>query len=260
MIESNLYKASKWISYPKPNREARLKLFCFPYAGSSGIVTYKHFADNLIDDIEICPIELPGRGFRLIEPLLDNIHEIVNQLHPEILPHLNKQFAFFGHSMGALISFELAKKLSKENGKVPGILYVSAHRAPNISERQIIFHTLAYDDLLIQLKKNNGMMDEVLNNKELLELVLPIIKNDYKVCETYKLETDTKLDCPITAFGGKQDSDVNEEHLKGWANFTNLAFNLKIFDGDHFFIIKERKSFLKIFNEQIQIDLLNLVR
>ncbi len=126
----NHLHSSKWILRPKPQREAKLRLFCFPYAGSSGIVTYKHLVDMLPDLIEVCPIELPGRGTRISEQLNNNLDIIVKQIFNEITNYLDKPFVFLGHSMGALICFELTNKLKISHNKMPLKLYVSAHKAP----------------------------------------------------------------------------------------------------------------------------------
>lgn len=227
--------ANSWITYPKPNPEAKLRLFCFHYAGG-GALSYRAFPGNLPSDVEVCPIELPGRGFRLLETPFTKIEPLIETLALTILSSLNKPFAFFGHSMGALVSFELARLLRKEYNQSPLHLFVSGHRAPQIPDRDPPIHALPKTEFLRQLCRYNGTPKAVLENAELMELLLPTLRADFAVVETYAYSQSPPLDCPIATFGGLEDWKVSIEDLEAWRKQTSSAFSLEMFPGDHFYL------------------------
>ncbi len=250
----NAKTKSKWIVQPKPNESAKIRLFCFPYAGSSAVVTYKYFVDNLPDFIEVCPVELPGRGTRMGEKLIDNIEVILEEIAENIKDFLDKPFIFFGHSMGALISYELTQKINEKYNAKPLKLYVSAHKAPFLERGGPIMHKLEKNSFVNELKKMNGIPNELLEHTELMDLMLPIIRNDYALCENYTYRGKEKINVPITAFGGKFDKDIKEIDLIKWSEVTDQAFNHFLLDGDHFFITKERERFLSLFTKLLAND------
>ena len=237
----------------------KIKLFCFPYAGSSAVVTYKFLIDTLPEFIEVCPIELPGRGARISEKLIDNLSDILDLIIDDIKDSINSPYIFLGHSMGALISYELTHKLLSEYNSSPLKLYVSAHRAPNLPKDGIIMHELGNDEFINELRLIDGLAAEILQHPELLDLLLPIIRNDYKLCETYNYEKKEKLDIPISVFGGIQDKDISKTQLMEWSDLTTAEFNLKLFDSDHFFILKQRDQFSAEISLQLEKDYQSLV-
>ncbi len=253
-MNQNTSVQSKWIVQPKPNGNAKLRLFCFPYAGSSAVVTYKYFVDNLPEFVEVCPVELPGRGTRMGEKLIDNIEEILARITENIGSYLDKPFVFFGHSMGALISYELTKKVKDKYNACPQKLYISAHKAPFLERGGPIMHKLERESFVNELKKMNGIANELLEHTELMDLMIPIIKNDYAVCENYTYQGKEKINVPITAFGGRYDKDIHENDLIKWAEVTNHDFNHYLIEGGHFFITKEKENFIKLFTNILAHD------
>lgn len=247
-----------WVIKTNSKKDVKLRLFCFPYAGSSALVTYKFLADNLNPDIEVCYVEFPGRGSRIAEPLINEMDSVVKQIAESITKHLDIPFIFLGHSMGALVSYELTHYLNAQLISQPKKLYLSAHKVPSASRDCKLMHKLSKEEFLSEIINMNGVSKEILEHEELLELVLPIIKNDYKLCETYCFSDKGKLDIPISVFGGNKDVEVTEDHLKGWENFTNSAFKLELFDGDHFFITKNRGQFFERFSAYLNEDLKKL--
>lgn len=231
---------------PRPNANGRL--FCFPYAGSSASVVYRKWTSNLSPQFEVIPIELPGRGSRIQEELKHNVQEVVEEIAGSIIPLLNKPFYFFGHSMGALISFKLANYLKHKIGMQPKILFLSAHRAPQILKTGLIMHKLNDEELKVELKNLKGMDEKILENDELMEIFLPIIKADYEVCETYPFSDNEILDIPFIVFGGDKDEGISVDELKEWKQLTTKSFQLHLFAGDHFYIMKKQEEFLKYFN------------
>jgi len=227
--------SKSWVTYPKPNPEAKLRLFCFHYAGGAAL-SFRSWSNNLPSTVEVCPIELPGRSFRLRETPFTDIEPLIEALAPVVLPNLTKPFAFFGHSLGALVSFELARLLRKDYNQNPLHLFVSGYRAPQLPDRHPPIRALPDAQFLQELRRYNGTPEAVLENAELMELLLPTLRADFSVVETYSYNPETPLDCPITAFGGLEDWKANALDLEPWREQTNSDFSVEMFPGDHFFI------------------------
>lgn len=252
--------SSKWIFRPNNNSNAKIRLFCFPYAGSSSVISYKFLAESLPRTIDICLIELPGRGLRMSENPESSINPIVTGISREIKDYLDLPFIFFGHSMGALIAYELAYEIQHHYNQKPYKLYISSHRAPFSKKETKIMHKLEEREFKSELRQMNGIADEIWENEELLNIVLPIIKNDFKLCETYIYNARDKLNCEIVAFGGKNDPDVNEENLMEWNKITSNRFNIRLFEGNHFYFVNDKKKFTDIFYKYLEDDLRNIER
>ncbi|MGV2831547.1 thioesterase II family protein [Myxosarcina sp. GI1(2024)] len=224
-----------WINYVKPNPSASLRLFCFPYAGGNSYI-YRPWLDRLPKTIEICPIELPGRGFQLKSTPLRQIEPLVKAIATAILPYLDKPFAFFGHSMGGLVSFELAHFIRREYNLEPVHLFISGRRAPQTKDEKPPIHSLPQAEFIQELRQLKGTPEAVLNNNELMELLVPILRADFAVLENYHYTPEALLNCPISVFGGLQDREVQLEQLEAWREQTVGSFSLKMLTGDHFFI------------------------
>ncbi|OCQ97730.1 putative thioesterase [Nostoc sp. MBR 210] len=226
---------NSYIACPKPNPQAQFRLFCFPYAGGSSLIFRTWYA-SLPQNVEVCPIELPGRGKQMKLPAFTQMETLVKAIAPILLPYLDKPFAFFGHSMGALISAALACHLAEEYNKQPSHLFVSASRAPQIPLSKPPIHTLAEHEFKQKLRRLNGTPASVLDNDELMQLLTPILRADFTLSETYLYSQEIPLECPITAFGGLEDQEVSIQELEAWRSLTKNSFQLELFPGDHFFI------------------------
>lgn len=224
-----------WVICTKPNPQANLRLFCFPYAGG-GALSFRTWPNGLSTTIEVCAVELPGRGTRMRLAPFTQLEPLVEALAQALLPNLNKPFALFGHSMGGLVSFELARLLRRKYGLLPVHLFVSGRRAPQVPDLDPPIHALPEPAFLDELRRYNGTPEAVLENKELMQLLLPILRADFAVLETYVYTTEPPLGCPITAFGGLQDCKVSCDHLEAWRNQTSASFSLQMLPGDHFFL------------------------
>lgn len=242
--------SNPWVTYPKPNPHASLRLFCFPYAGG-GALSFRGWPDRLPPTIEVCPIELPGRGMRLREAPFTRLSLLVEAIAQSLLPHLDKPFAFFGHSMGALISFELARLLLRANGCSLTHLFISGRRAPQIPEPKPPIHRLPETEFLEELRHLNGTPEAVLANEELMQLLLPTLRADFAVLETYTYRLEPPLNYPITAFGGLQDPDVSCEMLGAWRDQTSTTFSLQMLPGDHFFLHTAQPLLLQSLNQAL---------
>jgi len=223
-----------WIAFRKLNPQARLRLFCFPYAGTGDSI-FRTWPDGLPADVEVCPVQFPGRGTRLMETPFTQLSHLVQALAQALVPLLDKPFAFFGHSMGALVGFELARQLRRQSGVQPVRLFVSAARAPQIPHRDRPIHALPEGEFLAELRRLNGIPEKVLEEAELMQIMLPVLRADFAVYETYVYSTEPPLHCPISTFGGLQDQRVSRGDLEAWRNQTNGSFSLRMFPGDHFF-------------------------
>ena len=226
---------NRWLTRPGPDPHARLRLFCFPYSGAGASIYYR-WIGQLPAGIDVCPVELPGRGSRLAEPPFSRIAELSEAAAEALLPYLDRPFAFFGHSMGALACFELARLLRRRHGLQPVRLIASGHPAPQMPDREPPIHALPEPQFVEKLREFGGTPEEVLANAELRELILPILRADFAVCETYAYEPEAPLDCPISAYGGLQDREVLTEELDAWRTQTARTFTARMFPGDHFFI------------------------
>ncbi|MGB3637974.1 MAG: thioesterase II family protein [Rivularia sp. (in: cyanobacteria)] len=232
---TSTHQSKSWIFRTKPFSQASLRLFCFPYAGASSRI-FRKWARSLPANIELCPVELPGRGTQIKSPSFTSIEALVRAIAPMLLPYLDKPFAFFGHSMGGLLSFELARYLRKQYDKKPVGLFVSASRAPQIPSSKPPIHTLSEIEFKQELSRLNGTPASVLQNTELMQLLIPILRADFAVLETYVYTQEPPLECPIVAFGGLEDREVTLAELEGWRSQTQSSFKLQLFPGDHFFI------------------------
>lgn len=202
------------------------------------------WADVLPATIEVCPVQLPGHGTRLAEPLHDRLGPLVAALADGLAPYLDKPFAFFGHSMGALLSYELACLLRRrELGPVH--LFVSGHGAPHLPDRNPPLHGLADAEFVQKLRELNGTPEEVLRHEELLQLLIPILRADFAVCETYTHRPEPPLACPISVYSGLGDDYVNRDELEGWRERTTSTFSLRMFPGDHFYLNTARPYLLQ---------------
>jgi len=232
-----------------------MRLFCFPYAGGSSFLFHK-WNQHLPSSVEICTVQLPGRGTRTHEPAFDAIQPLIETLGPAIYPFLQQPFAFFGHSMGAIIAFELTLYLRREYGLLPSHLFVSGRRAPQISSDEPHVYDLPHDEFISELRRLNGTPLEALEHPELMELMMPLLRADFALVETYNYRPEPPLECGITAYGGLQDQEVSGDELKAWHRQTRSAFRLQMMSGGHFFIQKEPEDLLR----SLYSELLQLVR
>ncbi|MEW9701881.1 thioesterase II family protein [Paenibacillus sp. SI8] len=228
-------KLHSWFLHANVNSHAKLRLFCFPYAGG-GASVFRDWSRYFPKDIEVCPVQLPGRESRGLESPMTSLSQIVQAIVVEIQPLLQTPFVFFGHSMGALIAYETARQLSRIYGKPPEQLIVSGRSSAGLPYTKKKLHELPDNEFIMELRRMNGTPEAVLQHDELMQLLLPRLRADFEVCETYSYIQDQPLPCPISAFGGNSDYDVTVASLASWNEHTMSEFNLHMFEGDHFFL------------------------
>ncbi|MGK7950699.1 MAG: thioesterase II family protein [Xenococcaceae cyanobacterium] len=249
---SSAPKKNPWIPQYKPNPEANLRLFCFPHAGGT-TYTFRQWSSFLPKTVELCSIELPGRFRRINEPPYQELNSLVSTLSTELIPYFDKPFAFFGHSMGGFISFELTCLLRKQFNQSPLHLFVSGCRAVHLPNPNPIIHNLDDEQFIRAITGYGGIPQEVLNHREMMELLLPALKADFTMFENYVYDRNSPLDIPITVFGGKQDPIVSQAELEAWQEHTSADFSLYMFEGKHFFLEEQREKIL----ERISSDMAN---
>ncbi|UVT14309.1 MAG: thioesterase [Nitrospira sp.] len=227
-------RSSRWIVTHRPV-ESGMRLFCFPYAGA-GASAFRNWADSeFLPDIEVCAVQLPGREARITEPPVGDLPQLVQMLRQAMEPYLDRPFAFFGHSIGALVSFELARELRRSGGIEPTHLFVSGCPAPHLPCSEQIYD-LSEEGFLERLYRFNGTPVEVLNHPELMHMMLPALRADFALRDRYLYREEPSLSCPITSFGGMSDVHVDALMLRGWRQHTRERYQLWLFQGDHFFL------------------------
>jgi medium-chain acyl-[acyl-carrier-protein] hydrolase len=228
--------STPWIKTTKLKSKIKLRLFCLPYAGG-GTSIFRTWSEHLPPEIEVFPIQLPGRESRWKEPLLNHISPLVETLVTDIYPYLQETtFAFFGHSMGALIAFELTRTLYENYNFHPIQLFVSGRAAPQITTSDLAIHQLPESEFIEELRRLDGTPEAILQNAELMKLLMPILRADFAICETYIYSIKKQLQCPISIFGGLEDKKSSYENLIAWRELTNNEHRLRLFPGNHFFI------------------------
>ena len=213
---------------------ATLTLFCFPYAGAMGF-PFQTWPARVPSFVEIQSAQLAGHGARMREPLQCGLSEMVDDLFEALSSRLDRPFVFFGHSMGALLAFELARQLRRHQRPLPRVLMVSACCAPELRDRLPRVYDLPDAEFVEEIGRLNGIPTEVLHEPELLAAMLPILRADMTATQTYVCQDEDPLDCPIVCFGGTDDTSIEEETLDAWRRHTTAPFSRQMFCGDHFY-------------------------
>lgn len=204
---------------------------------------FREWSSALPTEIEVIPVQYPGRENRVREPLINRLGPLVETLL-EDLGDLTKPFAFFGHSMGALVSYEIARKLRDEGKPGPVNLFVSGRRAPDRIDGNPPLHQLDDEALIKTLRELNDTPEAVFQYPELIDFWLKILRADLETCEMYEYPNATPLTCPITAFGGLDDPHVSRAEVAAWKNHTQSEFSLHMLPGGHFFLKHAREKLL----------------
>ena len=242
----------RWFVRTQPNPQARMRLFCFPYAGG-GASAYRLWASEMPAQIELVAIQPPGRETRISEQAFTQMAPYVQSLAQEIASYTHKPFAFFGHSLGARVSFELVRSLRRNRMPKPTHLFVSGSRAPQIPNPDPPIYQLPEAAFMQELRQYNGTPNAVLNHAELMELLLPTLRADFAVHGTYTYTPGEPLECPIVAFGGLRDPDVSQEELTAWRQQTQSSFNVRMFPGDHFFLNTAYTDLIRTMSQDMMV-------
>lgn len=228
---------SPWYAVFRPRPVVRNRLICLPYAGGGSSI-YRPWADaleRLAPDTELVAVRLPGRESRFTEPCLTDVAEVAPPLAAALAPLLDRPYVLFGHSMGAAIACDLARVLMAR-GRAPGLLAVSGRRAPHRSSTRPPAYALPDDQFRNRLADMGGTPPELLECRELMDLLLPMIRADFRLAETFVRERPEPLPCPMIAFAGSDDDDAGPEEVACWGAWAGSGFELQALPGGHFFL------------------------
>lgn len=242
--------ASSWFEHLSSVRVPSLRLFCFPYAGGTAEV-YRRWQRWFPQHVDICLVQMPGRGRRINERPFTRIIPLVNAIADRMGDQITGPFALYGHSMGALVSFELARELSRRHGIGPQHLFVSGRRAPQWPKDEPPTFHLPDDEFIPALKRLNGTPDQLLENPELMQFFLHLIRADFEATETYEYSPGDRLPCPISVYGGLEDQHVPAESCRAWQEQTSGRCKVRMFKGDHFFIRDPDALFVTSFRNDV---------
>jgi medium-chain acyl-[acyl-carrier-protein] hydrolase len=226
-------------------------LFIFPYAGA-GPAAFGKWASEFTDYIELWLAHFPGRGSRHTESPIKELDILVESTQQAIQPLLDKPFAFFGHSLGGLVAFELSRSLTRANLPQPNVLFISACGAPHLPDPNPPIHALPDSEFTKALQDLNGIPEEISTHPELMEILLPVLRADFEAAENYQYSSSERpLARPIVAFGGEDDPRVSRERMEGWASQTSSGFRSIYFLGDHFYFNSVREEIVQSITREI---------
>ncbi|MET7641392.1 alpha/beta fold hydrolase [Streptomyces sp. NPDC005438] len=237
-----------WIRRFFPSDEAAIQLICLPHAGGSAPF-YRPVAQALSPHVEVLAVQYPGRQERHREPMVDNIPELADQVARVVRESVDRPFALFGHSMGASLAFEVAVRLER-TGHQPLRLFASGRRAPSRYRHERV-HERDDDGLIADVRKLSGTDQRIFGDEELLRMVLPAIRNDYRAAETYECPPGVRLKASITAMSGEDDPKASPDEVAAWEEHTEGEFDLRMYPGGHFYLTEHAADVLAVIRERL---------
>ncbi|BAV98040.1 thioesterase II family protein [Lysobacter enzymogenes] len=227
------------------------RLICFPYAGGSWHA-FAPWQAALQGQLEVVAPELPGRGHRIGDAPFSRLPALVDWLLDELDAQLADDFSLWGHSMGALLAYEVARALERRGRRAPRHLFVTGALPPRHPRHAELYHSLGDDELIAKLAAMSGTPPEVLQDRELMQILLPFVRADFAVCETYAWDPrEAALRMPITAIGGDRDPDIAIDLLHGWRDCTRAGVRVLSMSGDHFFLREHVAALAEVFTRTL---------
>lgn len=236
VIETTVPQREEWFRWNEPRPNARLSLVCLPHAGGAAS-SFRDWPRQVSQAIDVCPVQLPGRENRGRTPPFTKMGPLLEALVAALRPHIERPYAIYGHSLGALIGFELVRRLRHEGRPLPLCLFVASRRAPQLKSPVPTIHRLSDDGLVEWLKRAAGTSDILLKNERWLRFYLPALRADLELSEAYHYTAEAPLPCPIFAFCGTQDAVLTRDELDAWREQTTARFTLDCFPGGHLFYL-----------------------
>ena len=250
------HRQSDWLMRWPSSSQPRLRLICLPYAGGAASV-YAPWRAHMPGGVELCSVQLPGRERRLREAPIDSMETLITVLTRALEPFLDRPFALFGHSMGSLIAFELAHRLRVEGLPGPLHLFLSAMYAPAQLRQRPQLHELPDSELMDAVRTLSGTPQLVLDNRELMQAMLPALRADFRLIETYRYRQQARLRCPLSLCGGKDDR-ITRRDLAAWRSEVASSFCLRLFPGDHFYLQSNPEALLRFLVHELELLLVQV--
>jgi surfactin synthase thioesterase subunit len=238
-----------WCRRYRPARSAGARLVCLPHAGGSAPF-FLPVAAALGTRVDVVAIQYPGRQDRRTEQPIDDLSLLADRIHDVLRRQPEMPVSFFGHSMGAIVAFEVALRLEAD-GHGPERLFASGRRAPSAWRDENV-HLLDDAGILDEIRALNGTASSVLGDDELMRAALPALRADYQAIETYRCGPDITVQCPITAMTGDSDPKTTLEEAKAWGQHTSGPFDLQVFTGGHFYLTEHTDEIIKILDQHLQ--------
>jgi medium-chain acyl-[acyl-carrier-protein] hydrolase len=251
--------ASRRLWFESLSSVPRLRLFCFPYAGGNSHV-FRNWQGHFPYEIDLCLVHLPGRGRRIGERPFTRLKLLVETIADLIARELYPPYALYGHSMGALISFELTRELRRRHLSMPLRLFLSGRGAPSVPRRKPPIFNLPHDEFVVEMKRLNGTPPELLDDPKTRDLFLPVLRADFEMVGTYEYHPEERLSCPIVVYGGLKDQDIPVENLRAWEEHTSASCKVKMLAGGHFFIHDPGVGFVDALRNDVLSTLYGLAR
>ena len=231
---------------------ASWQVFCFSHAGG-GPSFFRPWGAFLQPEIAVRRVLLPGRESRLEEPPFRCIADLVDPLCAALEEHLDRPYALFGHSMGAAVAYEVARRFSAAGTGGPRCLIVSGRQAPGLAAQHRRLSALPDDEFVAEVARLNGIPPEVLGEPELLSMLLPTLLADYELSETYRPLPGAPVDCPVVAYMSTSDPEVEYTEMLAWRKVTAGEFSIRVFPGDHFYLKGGRPDVLNAVREDLNL-------
>ncbi|MER7466213.1 alpha/beta fold hydrolase [Streptomyces sp. NPDC097981] len=246
----------EWLRLFSSAPDAAVRLLCLPHAGGSASF-YFPVAQALSPSVEVLAVQYPGRQDRRTEPLIDDIPTLADRITEELSAYQDKPLALFGHSMGAVLGFEVAQRL-EERGDGPVELFVSGRRAPSVSRGER-WHDASDAELVAEIQSHQAAGSELLDDPEMRAMLLPTIRGDYKAVETHVYRPGAAVRCPVTAFTGDSDPKVTVEEALAWQQHTTGGFHSEVFTGGHFYLSDHTAAVLRTVSARLTASLAGAV-
>ncbi|MCX4911506.1 thioesterase II family protein [Streptomyces sp. NBC_00878] len=238
-----------WIRRYRPRPDAGARLVCLPHAGGSASF-YFPVATAMPEAVDVLALQYPGRQDRRAEPCVSNIPDLADLVTAALLPWTDRPLLFFGHSMGATLGFEVARRLERDHGVVLLGLFASARRAPSRKRAEAVYRE---DDegIIREVRRLSGTDSAILDDVELIRMALPAIRADYRAAETYEYEPGPKLNCPLVSLVGDDDPKVDLDEARAWSEHTENTFEFRVFKGGHFYLTSHQPEIVRLLSSRV---------
>ncbi|GGL17887.1 thioesterase [Sphaerisporangium melleum] len=241
-------ETGRWMRRFRPAPDARTRLICFPHAGGSA--AYFHpVAKALTPGLDVLAVQYPGRQERRQEPCIQDIPTLADRLTAEVLPLADRPMAFFGHSMGAVVAFEVARRL-QARGIAPQVLFASGRRAPSCLRTETVYKE-GDQALIAEVRRLGGTDVRMLEDPEIVEMILPSLRGDYRAIMTYRCPPDARIDAPVIALTGDADPHVTLDEAMRWKEHTSGPFEMHVYSGGHFFLNAHAAAVMRLITENV---------